>query len=265
LAWTKAIIITAACVAAAAAKGFAAFALLFQTSHVTAAELKVFSNYATRAIVEDLGPKFEKASNYTIESRFANTKGTLKRIQGGEIPDVVLTTQDGIDSLLKDGKVVNDNVIVIARSGLGVAVRKGARKPDISSPEALKRALLAAKSITYNNPASGGASGVHFAKVLERLGIAKEVQAKTIYSNNEAGSLVAAGKAELGVTQMASLMRVKGVEVVGPLPGDLQASTVYAAAIPSGAKHVNAAKALVAFLRGPEAAKVFKAKGMEPG
>jgi len=249
------------------AAGFAALVVLTPAGIASAAEVKLFSTFATRAIVEDLAPKFEKASGHKVANSIANSGVTVKRIQGGDIPDVVIGSRDGIDDLMKDGKVAAHNVTVIARSGLGVAVRKGASKPDISSPEALKRALLAAKSITYNDPAMTGSSssGIHFAKVLDRLGIAKEMKAKTVLAKNDAGDLVAAGKAELGVTTMSSFMPVTGIDIVGPLPGDLQANTVYAAAIPTGAKNAAAAKALVNFLRTPESATVIKAKGMEPG
>ena len=148
-----------------------------------------------------------------------------------------------------------------------MAVRKGAPKPDISSPEAFKRTLLAAKSITYPDPASGGASGIHFAKVLDRLGIANEMKSKTVFPNKppRIGDLVANGEAEIGVQPIQELMSVAGIEIVGPLPGDLQDTVVFAAAIMAGAKDTEASKALVNFLRTPEAAKVIKAKGMEPG
>jgi molybdate transport system substrate-binding protein len=247
------------------AAGFMALVFSSIVSVTNAAEIKVFSGRATRAIVEDLGTKFEKASGHKVASSFMDVSETLTRIKGGEIPDVVFNNQEGIDRLVKDGKVVADSVTVIARSGLGVAVGKGVPKPDISSPEALKRALLAAKSITYNDPKNGGASGTHIAKVLERLGIAKEVKSKTIYSKNDAGELVAAGKAGLGMTQISSLVSVAGIEIVGPLPGDLQANIIYSAAITTGAKNAAAAKALVNFLRTPESAKVITAMGMDPG
>ena len=242
------------------------FAFAAQGGAAIAAEVKVFSTFATRAIMEDLVPKFEKASGHKVTSSIANTGGILKRIQGGDILDIVFTTEEGINRLVKDGKIAAGDVMPFARSGLGVAVRKGAPKPDISSPEALKRALLAAKSITYNDPASGGlsSSGIHITKMIERLGITKELKPKTVFANNDVGALVAAGKAELGVTTMSSLMPLTDIDVVGPLPGDLQANTLYSAAIPAGAKNAAAAKALVNFLRSAESAKVIKAKGMNP-
>ncbi len=230
-----------------------------------AAELKVMSANGIQAVMEDLGPKFERASGHKLAITFGNLGVIVKRVQGGETADVVIIPRQGIDGFVKDGKAAAGDVTVIARSGLGVAVRKGAPKPDISSPEALKRTLLAAKSITYSNPALGGASGIHFAKVLDRLGIANEMKPKTVFSPPAAGGLlVANGKAEMAVFQIQDLMPVAGIELVGPLPGDLQDTIVFSAAIMTGTKNAELAKALVDFLRTPEAAAVIKAKGMEP-
>ena len=233
-----------------------------------AAELKVLSAIGMQLVMEDLGPKFERATGHKLAITFATLGATVKRVQDGEIADVVIIPQQGIDGLVKDGKAVAGNVTVLARAGIVVAVRKGAPKPDISSPDALKRTLLAAKSISYVDPASGGASGIHFAKVLDRLGIANEMKSKTVFPNPktpaEVGVLVANGEAEIGVHLIQELMSVAGIDVVGPLPGDLQNTTVFAAAIMASAKDAEASKALVNFLRTPEAAAVIKAKGMEP-
>ena len=233
-----------------------------------AAELKVLSATAMQTVMEDLGPKFERATGHKLAITFATLGGVVKRVQDGETADVVVIPQQGIDTLVKDGKAPAGKVTVLARSGIVVAVRKGAPKPDISSPDALKRTLLAAKSIAYVDPASGGASGIHFAKVLDRLGIANEMQSKTVFPNPktpaEVGVLVANGEAEIGVHLIQELMPVAGIDLVGPLPGDLQATTVFSAAIMTGAKDAAAAKALVDFLRTPESAKVIKAKGLEP-
>ncbi len=230
-----------------------------------AAELKVLSANAMRAVMEDLGPKFERASGHKLAITFDGLGAVVKRVQGGETADVVIIPRQGIDGFVKDGKAAANNVTVIARSGFGVAVRKGAPRPDISSPEALKRTLLAANSITYSNPALDGASGTHVAKVLDRLGIANEMKPKTVFSPPAAaGVLVANGEAEITVQQFQYLISVAGIELVGPLPGDLQESTVFAAAIMASAKNAEASKALVDFLRTPEAAAVIKAKGMEP-
>jgi len=233
-----------------------------------AAEIKVLSAIGMQAVMEDLGPKFERATGHKLAITFDLLGGVVKRVQGGETTDVVVIPRQGIDGFVKEGKVAADNVTVIARSGLGVAVRQGAPKPDIASPDALKRTLLAAKLIAYVDPASGGASGIQFAKVLERLGIADEMKPKTVFPNPktpaEVGVLVANGEAELAVQQIQELVPVAGIEVVGPLPGDLQEPIVFSAAIMGSAKDTEASKALVNFLRTPEAAVVIKAKGMKP-
>jgi molybdate transport system substrate-binding protein len=243
------------------------FMLLFAVS-ITAesAELKVLSAIGMKEAMEDLGPKFERATGHKLNISFAIGGVIVKRIQNGETGDLVMLPQPGIDSLTKDGKLVRGSQVIIARSGIGVAVRKGAAKPDVSSPEALKRALLAAKSITYSNPADGGASGVHFAKVLDRLGITAEVKSKTVFPKipGEIGQVVARGEAEIAVGQNQVLISVPEIEIVGPLPGDLQDTIVFSAAMMTGAKETKVGRALIDFLRAPEAAAEIKAKGMEP-
>lgn len=231
-----------------------------------AAEVKVLSSIGMQPVMEDLGPKFERATGHKLAITFDTAGGVVKRVQGGDTADVVVTPQQGIDNFVKDGKVAVDNVTIVARSGIGVAIRTGAQKPDISSPEGLKRTLLAAKSITYSNPALGGASGIHFAKVLDRLGIGNEMKPKTVFLPKPGlvGVLVANGEAEIAVQQFQELIQVAGIEIVGPLPGDLQDTIVFSAAIMGSAKDAAASKALVDFLRAPEAAAVIKVKGMEP-
>ncbi len=233
-----------------------------------AAEIKVLSALAMMPVMEDVGPKFERVTGHKLAITFATVGEAVKRVQGGETVDVAVLPRQGIDTFVKDGKAAAGNLTVVATSGNGVAVRKGAPKPDISSPEALRRTLLAAKSITYTHPMHGGTSGPHVIKVLERLGIADEMKAKTIFpkiaGGAAVGALVASGEAEIGVQQIQELIPVAGIEIVGPLPGDLQNNLVFVATVMAGAKDVEASKALVNFLRTPEAAVVIKAKGMEP-
>ena len=188
-----------------------------------AAELKVLSAFGMQSVLEDLGPKFERATGHKLAISFATGGATVKRAQDGEAADVVITLGQGIDTLVKDGKAPAGNVTVLARSGIVVVVRKGAPKPDISSPDALKRTLLAAKSISYVDPASGGASGIHFAKVLDRLGIANEMQSKTVFPNPKTpaavGVLVANGEAEIGVHIIQEVMSVAGIDDRRPAAG----------------------------------------------
>jgi len=252
-----------------AATAVAAVIFVSHARNADAAEIKVLSAFGMQSVMEDLGPKFERATGHKLAISFATAGAAVKRVQGGEAADVVIAIRQGIDGLVQNGKVAADNVTVLASAGIFVAIRKGAPKPDISSPDALKRTLLAAKSISYVDPASGGASGIHFAKVLDRLGIANEMKSKTIFPDpktpGEVGVLVANGKAEIGVHIIVELISVPGIDLVGPLPGDLQNTIVFSAAIMTGAKDAAAAMALVDFLRTPESAKVIKAKGMEPG
>jgi molybdate transport system substrate-binding protein len=233
-----------------------------------AAELKVLGALAMQPIMEDLGPRFERATGHKLSITFATMGVLVKRIEDGEVADVVIVPRQGVDRLVKEGKATADNVTILAVSGMGVVVRQGAPKPDISSPEALKRTLLAAQSIAYTDPAMGGTSGAHFAKVLDRLGIVDEVKAKTVFPKRPGGpavgALVASGEAEIGIQQIQELIPVSGIDIVGPLPGELQNHLVFAAVVMAGAKDAEASKALVRFLRAPEAAAVIKSKGMEP-
>jgi molybdate transport system substrate-binding protein len=242
--------------------------LLVHGVKAEAAELKVLSAFGMQSVLEDLGPKFERATGHKLAILFGTGGATVKRVQGGEAADVVITLRQGIDTLVKDGKAPAGSVTTLARAGIFVAVRKGAPKPDVSSPDALKRTLLAANSISYVDPASGGASGIHFVKVLDRLSIASEMKSKTVFpdpkSPAEVGVVVAKGEAEIGVHIIQELMPVAGIDIVGPLPGDLQDTIVFSVAIMTGAKDAAAAKALIDFLRTPESARVIKAKGMEP-
>ncbi len=248
-----------------AASSIAFIFLLVVGNAAESAEVKVLCANGMQTVMEDLAPKFERATGHKLAITFATGGATVKRAQGGEPADVVIAPQPGIGVLVKDGKAAANNATAIASTGISVAVRKGTPKPDISSSEALKRALLAAKSITYLNPADGGASGIHFAKMLDRLGIANEMKSKTVFAPKAGavGALVANAEAEIGVIQYQLLFSVPGIEIVGPLPGDLQQTTVFSAAIMAGAKEVEAGRTLVNFLLAPEGAAVISAKGMD--
>jgi molybdate transport system substrate-binding protein len=247
---------------------FAALVVLAHAATAEAAEIKVLSAIGMQSVLEDLGPRFERATGHKLAISFVTAGAAVKRAQSGEAADVVIATRQGIDGLVKSSKASVANVTALASAGISVAIRKGAPKPDISSPDALKRTLLAAKSISYVNPVSGGASGIHFATVLERLGIANEMKSKTVFpkpqSPAEVGALVASGEAEIGAHIIVELIPVAGIDILGPLPGDLQNTIVFAVAVMGASKDAEAAKALVNFLRTPEAGAVMKAKGMEP-
>src|SRR5215471_3319714 len=240
--------------------------LIAQADVVTAAEVKVFSTIGVQAALEELAPKFEQATGNKLNITWATAAILVKRVQAGETADLMVLTKQSLDALTKDNKASAGSDAAFANSGMAVVVKKGAPKPDISTPDAFKQALLNAKSIAWSDPAAGGASGVHFAKVIDRLGIADQVKAKTKHpppSGNTA-NLVVAGEAELAVQQEPEVMSVAGVDMVGPLPGDLNNFTVYAAGIGAGSQQSDAGNALIRFLHTPEAQAVFKAKGLKP-
>jgi molybdate transport system substrate-binding protein len=227
-----------------------------------ATEIKVLSALGIKAVMDDLGPKFERATGHKLAVTFAPLGAVVKLVQGGLAADVIIIPQQGMDGFVKDGKVDVASVRSLASSGMAVAVRKGAPKPDISTPEAFRRALLAARSITYGR----GAGSEHIEKVLDRLGIASDVKAKTIRgAPGDTGVRVANGEAELGITLLQVLMPVAGIDIVGPLPDTLQDTLVFAVARMAGSRDTTASQTLIDFLRGPEAAKSFRAMGLEPG
>ena len=227
-----------------------------------AAEIKVLNALGMKAAIEDLALKFERATGHKLAITFLPLGATVKLIESGKTADVLIIPQQGMEGFVKDGKVIAGSVRVLARTGMVVAIRKGAPKPDISSPEAFKRTLLAARSITYGR----GAGSEHFEKVLERLGVANDVKSKIVRgAPGDTGVRVANGEAEIGVTLLPVLIPVTGIEIVGPLPGDLQDTSIFSAAIMAGAREPVASKAFIDFFGTPEAAKVLKAMGMEPG
>ncbi len=223
-----------------------------------AAEVKVLSSNALKTVLEELGPQFEKAT----EHKLAFTLGTAVGIEKGAAFDVAILTASAIDDLIKQGKVVAARTD-LARSGAGMAVRKGAPKPDISTTEAFKRTLINAKSIAY---VEQGGTGIYLKGLLERLGIAEELKAKTklLPSTNPAALAVANGEAEIGMTQISEILPYAGAELVGPLPPDIQLYTVFSAGTGANGSAPDAAKALIKFLTSPDAARVIKAKGLEP-
>lgn len=242
-------------------------ALLFtQATIASAAEIKVFSTIGVQAALEELAPKFEKATGHKVSITWATAAILVKRVQAGETADLLVLTKQSLDTLAKESKIAPGSEASFASSGMAVVVKKGTAKPDISTPEAYKQTLLKAKAIAYSNPASGGASGVFFAKSLERMGIADQMKSKTHHpppSGNSA-NLVVSGEAELAVQQEPEVMTVSGVDVIGAPPGDLNNITTYAAGVGPDSKDPNAAKALIKFLQTPEAAAVFKARGLKP-
>jgi molybdate transport system substrate-binding protein len=239
---------------------------LAQTALASAADIKVFSTIGVQAALEELTPKFEKESGHKLTITWATAAVLVKRVQGGETADVMVLTRQGLNTLVKEDKATESPNATFASSGIAVVVKAGAPKPDISTAEAFKQTLLKAKSIAYSNPEHGGASGVYLAKLLEKMGIGAEMKAKTHYPppSGNAANLVVSGEAELAIQQEPEVMSVKGVDVVGTLPGDLNNITVYAAGPGAGTAQGDAAQALIKFLHSPEAQAVFKARGLKP-
>ncbi len=230
-----------------------------------AADVKVLTAGAFKQVLLALVPDFEKQTGHkvTVEN---DTVGALsKRIAGGEAFDLAVLTPAAVNDLSGKGKFVAGSRVNLARVGVGVVVKDGTPKPDISSVEAFKRALLAAKSVAYIDPAAGGSSGIYVAGLLDKLGVAGEVKpkAKLIHGGAVAEHIVR-GEAELGIHQISEILPVKGVTLVGPLPPDIQNYTVYAAGIGAHAKAADAAQALLKTLSGPAAVEVLKSRGMEP-
>jgi molybdate transport system substrate-binding protein len=234
-----------------------------------AAEIKVLTTRAMNHVLTELAGAFQRTSEHKIAIILAPPAEIRRRIVNGEIVDVAMSGSGAVEDLVQQGKIAPGDRLILARVGVGVAVRAGAAKPDIASVEAFKRALLAAKSIVYTDPAVGGGSGIHFEKVLDRLGIAKEIKAKSILNARAAttpsAEIVARGDAELGIQLISEIISVPGAELLGPLPSDLQAMTVILAGIVKTAREPDAARALLRFLTSPAAAAAIKAAGMEPG
>jgi len=241
---------------------FAALILLLQARTAEAAEIKVLSALGIKAVMDDLVPKFERASGHRLTVTFAPLGEAIKLVQAGEAVDVIIIPQQGMEVFEGSGKVSPNSVRSVVRCGRAISVRKGASKPDISTPETFKRALLAAKSITYGR----GAGSEHIDHVLERLGIAAEVKAKAVRgAAGDTGVRVTNGDAEIGLSLLQVLMPVDGIDIVGPLPRDLQDTLIFSMAMTRGTTDAAASKMLLDFLATQEAAQVFKGKGLEPG
>jgi len=224
-------------------------------------EIKVLSSLAHREAYLELVPEFERTSGHKVATTWAGTVDIMKRLTAGEVFDLVIVSSSSVDELIKQGKVSGGRVD-LAKTGIGVAVRVGAPKPDIGSADALKRALVAAKTVGY----STGPSGVYLTKLFERMGIADIVKAKTqqVPSGGTVGPIIASGQAEIGFQQISELVHVPGVDFIGPLPPEVQHVTVFSCGIHAGAKNPGAAKDLVRFLTSSANRPVFKKHGLEP-
>jgi molybdate transport system substrate-binding protein len=239
---------------------------MFAVMSEATASIRVISGGAFKQVLNALAEQFQKAGGGKLDLTYRTVGQHLQLIKGGEETfDVAVLTPEAIDGLIKDGKVVAGSRADLAKTGVGVVVKAGAPLPDIGSVDAFKRTLMAAKSVAYIDPAAGGSSGIYVGKLLERLGIAKEVNAKAkLIHGGAVADHIAEGEAEIGIHQISEILPVPGVVLVGPLPANIQNFTVYAAGVATAAKDGVAASALVKFLAGPQAVPIIKAKGMEP-
>src|SRR6476469_6590522 len=223
------------------------------------ADIKVFSTHAVQEVLRELGPAFERASGVRLAISYDPANALKHKIEAGAVFDVAIVTRAVIDELANQRKIVHESCTDIARSGLGVAVRKGAAKPDVATVNAFKRALLAAKSVARSKE---GTSGLYFDMLLTRLGIAEAMSGKIVMGGSgRIAELVARGEAELAVQQIPELLPVEGVDFAGPLPDELQLYTVFSAGVSTSCAAKEAAKSFVDGLGAPAAASLFKAKG----
>jgi molybdate transport system substrate-binding protein len=239
-------------------------AISVMAQSATAAEIKVLTTGAFKQVVVALVPEFEKATGHKVVLDNGTVGQLQKRVDGGEAFDVLVLSPKGIEDYIKGGKIVAGSNANLAKVGVGVMVKEGAPKPDISSVEAFKQALLKAKSVGYIDPASGGSSGIYVAGLLDKLGIADQLKPKAkLQKGGHVSDLVKAGEAEIGIHQNSEIVGQVGVALVGPLPKEIQNYTTYAVGLSSAAKQAEAARAFIKVLTGPSAAAVLKAAGME--
>lgn len=230
------------------------------------AEIRGFVSMGVQGVLDAIGPEFERKNGHGLALTYNTSKILLQQLRAGAEADVVIGSREGIDRLMADGIVVPGSDVTLAHSVVGMAVRKGAPKLDIRTPEAFKQAVLAARAIAYSEPSGGGASGVHFEKLIHQLGIADAVKPKTKHPpvGTHTADMLVTGEVDLAVQQVAELIFVEGIELLGPLPEELQLVTTFSGGVHAQAKDREAARALLTYLRTPDAAKVFKGQGLSP-
>ena len=226
------------------------------------ADIKVLSTHAVQDVLREFAPAFERACRITLVIDYNPANALKRRIEDGATFDVAIVTRPVIDALVGQGRIAGETVTDIGRSGLGIAVRKGAAKPDVTTADAFKHTLIAAKSVARSRE---GTSGLYFETLLNRLGIAEAMDGKIVLGGSgRVAELVACGEAELAVQQIPELLPVDGAEFIGPLPGELQLYTVFSAGVGATCAVKEPAKAFINGLAAPATASLFKAKGFEP-
>jgi molybdate transport system substrate-binding protein len=232
------------------------------TGAASAAEIKVLGSPGTRASYTLLVPGFEAASGHKVTTTWGGVVAVTKRVTDGETVDIIMLPSPQIDELIRLGKLVAGTKVNVATSGVGVAIRAGAPKIDVSTPDGIRSALRSAGRIAY----STGPSGVHIQNLIAKWGLTDELRAKIVppIPNVPIGEIVARGDADIGFQQVSELLPVKGIDYLGPLPADIQETTVFPAAVHTAASEVEAARALLKYLTAPEAAATIRQTGMEP-
>jgi len=239
-------------------------ATLVVAGTAAAAEVRVLSAGAMKTMVTELSEGFQKETGHTVVITADTGGGLRKRVEGGEKADVLIAPDAVMDTLTKSNHVVTDSRRDLARTAVGVAVREGAPKPDVSTVDAFKRAVLEAKSIVYLDPASGATSGIHVAQVLQQLGLADAVKDKVVlWKGGYAAEAVASGKADLCLHQISEILPVKGVTLVGPMPAEINKVTVYTSSLLTGAPTPDAGRTFLAYLARTEFRPKFAAAGLD--
>jgi molybdate transport system substrate-binding protein len=223
--------------------------------------VRVLSTLALKGAMSRLAGQFEAATATRIDADFAPTVGLLERLRNAEAADIVILTREGLDELVAEGTVSADSKVDLARSYVGIAVKAGASHPDIATRAALCKALLAARSVAYSRI---GASGIYFARLIEQLGIASDINARAVITAGFMAERLLTDEADLAVQQISELKQVPGVEIVGPVPYELQTPAVFSAGRMAAARQPAAADALLTFLSSPEAAPALRESGLEP-
>jgi molybdate transport system substrate-binding protein len=240
--------------------------LLIACSAASAADIKLLGGSAVIPVMTELIATFEQSTGHKVRSDFDGAIGQMTdRLAKGEAADVVIVSGAQVDRLIREGKVVPGSRVDIAKVGVGVFERKGAAKLDIGSVDALKRALAAAQSIGYNDPATGAPVSIYLLELFERLGIAAEMTAKTTVfkQRSDRFAAVARGDVEIGFNQISEIVAAPGVDLIGPLPPAIQRYTLFATGIVAGSLHQDAGRAFVNYISSPEARVVWQAKGFE--
>jgi molybdate transport system substrate-binding protein len=225
-------------------------------------KIRMLSTLGLMGAMRSLSSAFEDATGIHVDADFAPTLALLKRLRDGEAADLVILTREGLDEMIGEGRVVAESAADLARSFVGIAVRAGQVHPDISSEAALRKTLLAARAVAYSRL---GASGVYFAQLIVRMGIAAEINAKAaIVEQGFTAERLVSGAADLAVQQISELKQVEGIEVIGPIPHDLQTPAVFSAGRMASAKQADAADRLLRYLASPEVVPVLRQSGLEP-